>query len=56
MSNKKIGKKDLERLKEFEETILNLKDEDAPKYAIDFEMESQIKYDSLIDKIGRAHV
>ena len=52
MSNKKIGKKDLERLKEFEETILNLKDEDAPKYAIDFEMESQIKYDSLIDNFG----
>jgi hypothetical protein len=52
MSNKKIGKEDLQRLKEFEETILNLQDEDAPKYAIDFEMEAQIKYDALIDHFG----
>ena len=52
MSNKKIGKEDLKRLKDFEETILNLQGEDAPKYAIDYEMESQIKYDSLIDNFG----
>ena len=56
MSNKKIGKEDLERLKEFEETILNLQDEDAPKYAIDYEMEAQIKYDVLIDNFGVGEV
>ena len=35
---KKIGKGDLTRLKKFEEKILNLKGEDAPKYAIDYEI------------------
>jgi hypothetical protein len=52
MNDKKIEKEDLARLREFEETILNLQDEDAPKYAIDFEMEAQIKYDALIDHFG----
>lgn len=52
MSNKKFGKKDLERMKKFEDTILNLKEEGAPKYSIDYEMEAQIKYDSLIDNFG----
>lgn len=50
--SKKIGKRELNRLKKFEDTILNLKDEDAPKYSIDYEMEAQIKYDSLIDNFG----
>jgi hypothetical protein len=49
---KKIGKGDLTRLKKFEEKILNLKGEDAPKYAIDYEMEAQIKYDVLVDHFG----
>ena len=49
---KKIGKGDLTRLKKFEEKILNLKGEDAPKYAIDYEMESQIKFDVLIENFG----
>ena len=52
MSEKKIGKEDLQRLKDFEETILNLQSEDAPKYAIDYEIEAQIKYDVLIDTFG----
>lgn len=52
MSEKKIEKEDLQRLKDFEETILNLEGEDTPKYEIDFEMESQIKYDALIDHFG----
>ena len=47
-----IGKEELNRLKEFEDKILNLTDEDAPKYYIDYEMESQIKYDVLIDNFG----
>ena len=50
--SKKIGKKELERLKKFEDTILNLKDESAPKYSIDYEMEAQIKYDVLVDHFG----
>jgi hypothetical protein len=50
--SKKIGKGDLTRLKKFEEKILNLKGEDAPKYAIDYEMESQIKFDVLIENFG----
>lgn len=50
--SKKIGKRELNRLKKFEDTILNLKDDDAPKYSIDYEMEAQIKYDSLIDNFG----
>lgn len=50
--SKKIGKKELGRLKKFEDTILNLKDEDAPKYSIDYEMESQIKFDVLIENFG----
>ncbi len=49
---KKIGKKDLTRLKKFEDKILNLKGEDAPKYAVDYEMESQIKFDVLIENFG----
>ncbi len=49
---KKIGKGDLSRLKNFEHKILNLKGEDAPKYAIDYEMESQIKFDVLIENFG----
>jgi hypothetical protein len=56
MEENKIEKKDLERLKEFEDKILNLTDEDAPKYSIDYEMESQIKYDALIDHFGVAEV
>jgi hypothetical protein len=52
MSDNKIEKEDLERFKDFEETILNLDGEDSPKYEIDFEMESQIKYDVLIDHFG----
>ena len=52
MSRKKMSKEDLKRLKEFEETILNIKDEGAPKYSIDYEMEAQIKYDVLIDNFG----
>jgi len=56
MSNKKIGKEDLEKMKEFEETILNLKEEGAPKYAIDYEMEAQIKYDVLVDNFGVKNV
>lgn len=50
--NIKIEKEDLQRLKDFEETILNLESEDAPKYVIDYEMEAQIKYDVLIDTFG----
>ena len=52
MSRKKMNKEDLKRLKEFEETILNIKDEGAPKYSVDYEMEAQIKYDVLIDNFG----
>ena len=50
--SKKIGKKELEKLKKFEDTILNLKEEGAPKYSIDYEMEAQIKYDVLVDTFG----
>lgn len=50
--SKKIGKKELERMKKFEDTILNLKEEGAPKYSIDYEMEAQIKYDVLVDTFG----
>ena len=50
--NVKIEKEDLERLRDFQETILNLEGEGVPKYSIDFEMEAQIKYDSLIDNFG----
>lgn len=50
--SKKIGKRELNRMKKFEDTILNLKEEGAPKYAIDYEMEAQIKYDSLVDNFG----
>jgi hypothetical protein len=53
---KKIGKTELNRLKKFEDKILNLTDEDAPKYSIDYEMESQIRYDVLIDNFGVAAV
>ena len=53
---KKIGKTETNRLKKFEEKILNLTDEDAPKYSIDYEMESQIRYDVLIDNFGVAAV
>jgi hypothetical protein len=53
---KKIGKTETNRLKKFEEKILNLTDEDAPKYSIDYEMESQIRYDVLIDNFGVASV
>ena len=53
---KKIGKVETNRLKKFEEKILNLTDEDAPKYSIDYEMESQIRYDVLIDNFGVAAV
>ena len=56
MSNEKIGKEELDRLKEFEDKILNLTDVDAPKYSIDYEMESQIKYDVLIDNFGVSEV
>jgi hypothetical protein len=49
---KKIGKVETNRLKKFEDKILNLTDEDAPKYYIDYEMESQIRYDVLIDNFG----
>jgi hypothetical protein len=54
--SKKIGKRELNRLKKFEDTILNLKEEGAPKYSIDYEMEAQIKYDSLIDNFGVSSV
>lgn len=53
---KKIGKVETNRLKKFEEKILNLNDPDAPKYSIDYEMESQIRYDVLIDNFGVAAV
>ena len=53
---KNIGKVETNRLKKFEEKILNLTDEDAPKYSIDYEMESQIRYDVLIDNFGVAAV
>lgn len=53
---KNIGKTETNRLKKFEEKILNLTDEDAPKYSIDYEMESQIRYDVLIDNFGVAEV
>lgn len=52
MSGKKFEEEDLKRIKEFQETILNLNEEGAPKYSIDHEMESQIKYDVLIDNFG----
>lgn len=52
MSNKKFEDEDLKRIKEFQETILNLKEEGAPKYSVDYEMEAQIKYDVLIDNFG----
>jgi hypothetical protein len=50
--SKKIGKRELNRLKKFEDTILNLKEEGAPKYSIDYEMEAQIKFDVLIENFG----
>jgi hypothetical protein len=50
--SKKIGKRELNRLKKFEDTILNLKEEGAPKYSIDCEMEAQIKFDVLIENFG----
>jgi len=50
--SKKIGKRELNRLKKFEDTILNLKEEGAPKYSIDHEMEAQIKFDVLIENFG----
>lgn len=54
---KEIEKEDIERLAEFEETILNLQtDSDSPKYSIDYEMESQVKYDVLIDSFGVSEV
>jgi hypothetical protein len=46
---KEIEKEDLDRLAEFEKTILNLQGEDSPLYNIDYEMEAQIRYDVLID-------
>lgn len=55
---KEIEKEDLDRLAEFEKTILNLQGEDSPLYIqgedsplynIDYEMESQIRYDVLVD-------
>ena len=52
MSNKKFEDEDLKRIKEFQETILNLNEEEAPKYSVDYEMEAQIKYDVLIDNFG----
>jgi hypothetical protein len=52
MNEKKIGKEELKRLKDFEDTILNLKEEGAPKYQIDWDMEVQVKYDALIDHFG----
>ena len=50
--SKKIGKRELNRLKKFEDTILNLKEEGAPKYSVDYEMEAQIKFDVLIENFG----
>ena len=50
--SKKIGKRELNRLKKFEDTILNLNEEGAPKYSIDYEMEAQIKFDVLIENFG----
>ena len=50
--SKKIGKRELNRLKKFEDTILNLKEEGAPKYSIDQEIEAQIKFDVLIENFG----
>lgn len=52
MSDNKLEKEDLDRFKEFEHTILNLQEEGAPKYSVDYEMEVQIKYDVLIDHFG----
>lgn len=52
MSKKKFEDEDLKRIKEFQDTILNLNEEGAPKYSVDYEMESQIKYDVLIDNFG----
>jgi hypothetical protein len=54
--NSKIGKRELNRLKKFEDTILNLKEEGAPKYSIDHEMEAQIKFDVLIENFGVVEV
>lgn len=52
MSKKKFKEEDLKRIKEFQDTILNLNEEGAPKYSVDYEMEAQIKYDVLIDNFG----
>lgn len=52
MTDNKFDKEDLERFKEFEENILNLKEEGAPKYEVDWDLEIQIKYDALIDHFG----
>lgn len=47
-----LDQEDLQRLREFEDKILSLQEEGAPKYSIDYQMESQIKYDVLIDHFG----
>lgn len=52
MSSKKFSKEEIKRIKDFERTILNLNEEGAPKYSVDYEMEAQIKYDVLIDNFG----
>jgi len=52
MSKKNFSKEELKRIKDFEKTILNLNEEGAPKYSVDYEMEAQIKYDVLIDNFG----
>jgi len=52
MNDNKFDGEDLERFKEFEENILNLNEEGAPKYKIDWDLEIQIKYDALIDHFG----
>jgi hypothetical protein len=52
MTENKFDKEDLERFKEFEDNILNLNEEGAPKYEVDWDLEIQIKYDALIDHFG----
>lgn len=52
MTERNIKIEDLERLQEFEGQILSLDEEGAPKYSIDYEMESQIKFDFLIETFG----
>ena len=44
--SKKIGKRELDRLKKFEDTILNLKDEDAP---IVIDARSSERFNGLIE-------